>query len=517
MLINHSAPIGGGLVTFAVSINGFDSTFSNVPIDDSSPLFFSNDLAQIGGSVHEFMHQIDFYFERPELTYLKKITPLCKPTGLGMLDCGADEPLVGNFRENTDNLGTWLAFYRDYLNGFLWSGTAGFGEPVWANSYKIRNRNLPAATPGGPFTEFSNRTTCLNLTSPLNKFAYDTSTNQNHGIIHNANKSNNWSGSGFTFDGVDDYLKVSNLVGDDFTISFWLKSDQVFSEGSPEGVGLVYAGADNGLGFELRGVRSGVGPDFLKFTVGNVSVQSNSDVTTNGWKHIAVVRSKTNGTTSIYVNGILENSASTGSARLNGNPIIKIGSAFPFPNRIGFSSPVNDHFKGEMADFCVYNTAVNNQEVTNLASGRNIYPSQSTIYLSDMTMKSSSNGWGNIGIDKSTSGTIISIDEKIYAKGLGPHAPSTIIYQLNKMAKRFTSDIGIDDVAKEHLSSAEFFVYGDGKLLYRSGDKYDTDAAVTVDLDISDVDELKLVTTEGLTNSTYADHTDWGDAKITLK
>ncbi|GGY66248.1 hypothetical protein GCM10011613_07700 [Cellvibrio zantedeschiae] len=516
ILINHSAPIGGGLVTFAVSMNGFNGAFSNVPIDDSSPLFFGNDMAQLGGSVHEFMHQLDYYFEQPGLGYLRKITQLCTPTGAGMLDCGADEPIVGNYRDNTDNLGTWLAFYRDYLNGFLWSGTAGFGEPVWANSFKIRNRNSPAI-PGGPFGGFSSRSTCLNLTTPLAKFAYDTSTNRNHGIINNANQSNTWSGSGFIFDGIDDYLKISNLVGDDFTISFWIKSDQVFSEGTPEGVGLVYAGADNGSGFELRGVRTSAGPDSLKFTVGNVSVQSSSDVTTNTWKHIAVVRSKTNGTTLIYVNGILEGSVSTGNVRLNGNPIIKIGSAFPFPNRIGYTSSYNDHFKGEMTDFCVSNTAMSNQEVATLATGRNIHSGPGTIYLSDMAMKSWTNGWGPIGIDKSTSGGTLSLDEKTYAKGLGPHAPSTIVYQVNGMAKRFTSDIGIDDNAKEHLSSAEFLVYGDGKLLYRSGDKYDNDPVVTVDLDISDVIELKLVTTEGQTNGTYADHTDWADAKVTLK
>jgi hypothetical protein len=79
------------------------------------------------------------------------------------------------------------------------------------------------------------------------------------------------------------------------------------------------------------------------------------------------------------------------------------------------------------------------------------------------------------------------------------------------------SDIGIDDTATLHNSSAEFLVFGDNNLLYKSSMKYDTDMPESIIVDVSGVKELKLVTTEGNTNGNLSDATDWANARLVLK
>ncbi|WP_234321285.1 NPCBM/NEW2 domain-containing protein [Streptomyces katrae] len=72
-------------------------------------------------------------------------------------------------------------------------------------------------------------------------------------------------------------------------------------------------------------------------------------------------------------------------------------------------------------------------------------------YLSDLEWASAANGWGPVERDRSNGrqaavdGTPISFGGVTYAKGLGVHAPSEIVYHLGGTADRFTALVGIDD------------------------------------------------------------------------
>lgn len=108
------------------------------------------------------------------------------------------------------------------------------------------------------------------------------------------------------FDGVNDYVNVTRPVGDDFTIEYWLKTTQTGTTGPNwyHGIGIVDAevgGQTNDFGTSLNGSK-------LCFGIGSAdySITSNMDINDGSWKHIAVTRTKTTGTISIYINGVLD-------------------------------------------------------------------------------------------------------------------------------------------------------------------------------------------------------------------
>ena len=65
-------------------------------------------------------------------------------------------------------------------------------------------------------------------------------------------------------------------------------------------------------------------------------------------------------------------------------------------------------------------------------------------YLSDMKPLRQTQEWGKLGINKSVSGKPLQIGNKKFAKGLGTHAVSEIIYQLDGKYKTFETWIGVD-------------------------------------------------------------------------
>lgn len=521
--INHSTSLQNGingLITYGWSDGHFTTGVSNSPIDDTTPLFMSNDIAQVGALVHEFTHQLEYYFQKNPGRQQPTAACNISSPGASLLDCGSNELEMGGYGINgpTDGLGNHLAFYRDYLNGYIKNGTLGLGDTMWSMGNILREINTPAA-PGGPLAPFANKSTCLNLTTPSGLIAKNLSGNNNFARVNNSNKSLNWTGTGFLFDGLDDYLRIGNLVGDDFTTSFWIKSSQAFpAVGSSEGIGLVYAGADSD-GFELRGLRNASGNDVVSFKAGNnPAIIGSVDVTTNAWVHIAVVRNKTTGIATLYINGKLAASGNAGVQRLNKNPIVKIGSAFQF-KKIGASALINDHFSGEMADFCLQNAALDAVAVAQSAQSRNNFDlpqGQQTLFLSDMPMFSGTSGFGPIGLDTGISGGSIAIQGHVYSKGVAAHAPSKIVYKLDGTALRFISDVGIDDDVPDGqgIASADFQVYGDGILLYQSKIQGDNDAPETIDVDIRGVKELMLIIAAGNNNDATADHADWANARL---
>ncbi len=519
ILINHftSNLPTAGLVTYGISRGNLTIGVSNTPLGDDTAWFNGNKIEQLAGMVHELMHQFEQYWEK--IPSRNKATPAC--IGGSFLDCGSNTVEGGNYVESTDGLGGNLALYRDFLNGYVFESTGGIGEPMWDSGFKMRDRSTHFV-PGGPLSPFANQSTCLNLTASAGEIAKDLNKNNNFATVYNANRNNNWTGSGFLFDGVDDYLRIGNLVGDDFTISTWIKSSQIFaaSGSASSGVGLVYAGSDEGNGFELRGVRLASGNDAISFKAGAFSaVVADRDITTNAWVHIAVSRNKATGIATLYVNGTQVASGNTGTARLNKNPVVRIGSAFPFRNTVANPS-LNDRFKGEMADFCLMNSALSAASIAQLASARKTFVNSPIGPQTDLAGNfepNPTNFNGDVQINRNTVLTPILIGGTTYAKGLGTHAPSEITYKLNGNAAHFLSVIGIDDNANCNgdVTSAGFEVYGDGNLLY-GADRTSSDAPLSIDVDVRGVQELRLVTNVGKDAGVRCDQTDWANARLSF-
>lgn len=144
-----------------------------------------------------------------------------------------------------------------------------------------------------------------------------------------------------------------------------------------------------------------------------------------------------------------------------------------------------------------------------------------TSYLSDMEWRSADNAWGPVerdmsnGRDGAGDGPPISIAGVPYEKGLGVHAPSRIVYELGGGHDRFTAVVGIDDFSANQGSngSVVFQLWADGAQVYDSGTVTVATGAVPVEVDITAVDVLELVVTDGGNGNTH-DHSSWADAMV---
>lgn len=143
-------------------------------------------------------------------------------------------------------------------------------------------------------------------------------------------------------------------------------------------------------------------------------------------------------------------------------------------------------------------------------------------YVSDLEWTDAKNGWGPVERDQSNGesgandGGPITINGKVYDKGLGVHAPSEITYDLAGKYARFTADVGVDDyMGPSSPASIIFQVFADGEKIFDSGLMKAETAAKKVDVDVTNVKVLKLVVTDG-GNGNGSDHGDWADAWLSL-
>ncbi|MDD9378458.1 sulfatase-like hydrolase/transferase [Streptomyces sp. ZAF1911] len=144
-------------------------------------------------------------------------------------------------------------------------------------------------------------------------------------------------------------------------------------------------------------------------------------------------------------------------------------------------------------------------------------------YLSDLPWVSAANGWGPVEIDRSNGkqaagdGTPIAFGGVTYAKGLGVHAPSEIVYHLGGRGNRFTTLVGIDDFSKKQSASGatRATVRGDGRVLATTGVLTGASGPTALDVDVTGIRLLHLVVEDANANSAF-DHTSWAAARVTV-
>ncbi len=162
------------------------------------------------------------------------------------------------------------------------------------------------------------------------------------------------------------------------------------------------------------------------------------------------------------------------------------------------------------------------KEITFTATGITEHVSnmlgQENVYLSDLAFSSQTNGWGAAERDRSngetgsSDGGQITIGGTTYAKGVGVHAGSDIVVDIPEGARRFISDIGVDDEVGAN-GSVTFKVYGDNQLLFESGTLTGNDGAGKVDVSVAGYTQLRLVVGDA-GDGNGSDHADWAGARF---
>ncbi len=138
-----------------------------------------------------------------------------------------------------------------------------------------------------------------------------------------------------------------------------------------------------------------------------------------------------------------------------------------------------------------------------------------TVWLSELDVSKTVQGFGQPQVDKSVMGKTLSIAGRHFTRGLGTHAISRLAIDLGRGADRFTAFVGVDDGATDTSASIVFKVIGDGRTLWRSGVMRLGQPARAVDVDLKGIESLLLVVGDA-GDGINCDHADWADAKFSV-
>ncbi len=139
-------------------------------------------------------------------------------------------------------------------------------------------------------------------------------------------------------------------------------------------------------------------------------------------------------------------------------------------------------------------------------------------YAGDLAWLRSSNGWGPPEVDRSNGerasddGGPIRIGTAAFDHGIGAHAPSRIVVELDGRCSLFLADVGLDEEVGDR-GSVVFEVWGDGERLAVSGIVRGPQVAVPIAAELEGVGRMTLVVTPGGDGNAF-DHADWGDARL---
>ncbi len=114
--------------------------------------------------------------------------------------------------------------------------------------------------------------------------------------------------------------------------------------------------------------------------------------------------------------------------------------------------------------------------------------------------------------DLSVSAKPLSIDGRVFDKGLGVHSRTELDYDLGGGYELFVATVGIDDAVRP-LGSVVFRVIGDGRTLWDSGSVSGLDAPREVRVEVGGVKRLTLAVDYG-DGLDLSDQADWGGARL---
>lgn len=136
------------------------------------------------------------------------------------------------------------------------------------------------------------------------------------------------------------------------------------------------------------------------------------------------------------------------------------------------------------------------------------------VRLEDLDLSKVAQEFGAATANNSVNGKPLTVAKKVYPNGIGSHAKSVLIIQLDKMPVKFHTFVGLDDETLPEIGSAEFKVIGDETELWSSGIMKTGTPAKECTLDVKDVSFLTLVIDPADNGNCY-DHANWLDTTFT--
>lgn len=137
-----------------------------------------------------------------------------------------------------------------------------------------------------------------------------------------------------------------------------------------------------------------------------------------------------------------------------------------------------------------------------------------TVWMDDLSIRTFSEGIPAVLAKTSGSGEAIRMKGISYSRGVGVNATSVLSFLLNGNAAEFSAVVGVDDSGLKNVPYS-FFVIGDRKILFESGEMKWGDAPRMVKVNLVGVKRLGLLVLveQGLTKT----YSNWADAQFIMK
>lgn len=187
-------------------------------------------------------------------------------------------------------------------------------------------------------------------------------------------------------------------------------------------------------------------------------------------------------------------------------------------NKVVFNS--NDFTTSKTGEYKISYT-VTDSDGNTANSEKTIVVYSDSEYLSDINWTSARTDYGQVRKDLASGGAKIKLsvngEEKVFDKGIGTHANSEIVYNLEGTNyKYFETYVGIDrNITQQNNSSVIFKIYADDVEVYNSGLMKWADDAKLVKIPLDGVSQLKLVANNA-GNGNASDHANFADSKFLI-
>ncbi|HSY17842.1 MAG TPA: glycoside hydrolase family 76 protein [Candidatus Acidoferrales bacterium] len=255
-----------------------------------------------------------------------------------------------NVRRAADNL-SWCQWFHPSpvgTNFYSWDCISSFEILQAADATQGAAAQSVPANPAGYYP--------LDATSGT--VAVDATGSGNNGVVSGAtwNSGGRFNGC-LNFNGASSSVQITNLVCNDFSIAFWVKTTQAAGGGQwYNGAGLVDGdapGSNDDFGAALVGGKFGFG-------IGNpdTTILSTTSINNGAWHHCVATRQQATGGVNVYVDGTLQASGTANRNTLNASARLLFGAI----------ASGNGYFNGSLDEVKIFSRTLSSNEVVALYS-----------------------------------------------------------------------------------------------------------------------------------------------------
>ncbi len=142
-------------------------------------------------------------------------------------------------------------------------------------------------------------------------------------------------------------------------------------------------------------------------------------------------------------------------------------------------------------------------------------PPRDGVWLDTLDLSKLKQEWGEVHSGHSVGNGPISLHGTVYRHGIGTHASSDVLIDLNGSALRFAAVVGVDD-DKKGFGSVRFHVIVDGKTAATTPILHGGDEPKFLSVDLTGAKRLQL-SIDDADDGIEHDHADWAGAVLILK